>query len=263
MNNNNTNKTNQGARTKEDIRQGLFAMPVGLNMSGVQFTEKLSALCSKIETVFVRDIGMDQLIQVAIKPTTNRDGIVKAMEMKFYFDTTINSGTDAYIARGRSNGGYNNNNNSGEDSIYAYAGVNNTTQDGGFRPSTAFKQLISPFYMRSRNDKDNRIEIKQLPRQSHIATILMDDLSVISFLLGIQPNDPYETVINAAYPLENGYNGDVDDYILIFTKAITSPGHKKNRKSPIDCTKFDPSFNRNNRRENNDNRNNNREERTY
>lgn len=211
----NSNQNNQKYGNQYDpqsLMTGLDKVTVPQNQVGKVFREKTSALQVKIEDMIANTYQIGEIDHVFIAPRINKNGQLTDIFCRAYFDTQ--NVTDGNISRkgfGSVTGGKR------QTAVALMGGAVATT--GDFDLSDNFKKVFAPLAL----SDDDKLHVNAVPRNKDFACLDLDFFAVMSLMLAIGPNDPYNFSVLEAKPINK------DDFVLLYTKFIETGSGKRGR----------------------------------
>ena len=216
----------------EDLIAGLTQTAVPLSQVGLVFKEKISILQSKVEDLIANTFGIEEIDHVFIYPDIERNGTICQIVCRAYFNTKgVTKGNIVRAGNGTAT-------NNGQPTILSLMGSN--VNQGGFDVSDDFKKKFAALQAQT-DDKSNKLKIYGIKGNRDIAVLDLDFFAVMSVVLGIGSDSPYDYSVLSVSPIGSGNN---PDYTILISKFIDAgnrnKGRRKNRN--VDYTSLDREF---------------------
>lgn len=196
----------------QSLLEGLSKVTVPQNKVGEMFREKTSSLQVKIEDMLANTYSISEIDHVFIAPRINKNGQLTDIFCRAYFDTqNVTNGNIVRKGFGTASGGKR------QTAVALMGGAVTTT--GDFELSDQFKKVFAPLAL----SDDDKLHVNAVPRNKDFACIDLDFFAVMSLMLAIGPNDPYNFSVVDAKPISK------DDYVLLYSKFIETSSGKRGR----------------------------------
>lgn len=212
----------------EDLIKGL-APAIEMQEVGKVFKETLQGLAAKVNESISRTFDLPELDNIILLPKIAHNA-VGASDLKAiaYFSTVDGNGNIFYRGKGS-------NRRDGSGRIMIVEASNGSTGGTGkFGTSDHFRQIMKPFCKVNDNNGKAIFDIKSVPGHNNLASLELDANALISFALGVEPNDAYDFDIFSVVPIPNSKN-----YSIAIMKYINVDGVRKGRHNTVNYARLE------------------------
>ena len=211
----------------KELVAGLNHTNAPLTLEGTLWSDTTPKLASKVANIISEDFGIREIDQVFIYPERNKRGDVEDFGVVAYFMCDQNGDGGNIKRLGGSTKPGANRTNRGSTDLRCFVSPKLST--GGFQLSDHFKSKIGAI---AQLTDDGNIVIKADNRDKRIAMVSLDFWKVMSLVMDIDSESPYDFTIIECNPLNT--KSDCMDFAIKVIKSIEKNGSGKNRRSNID-----------------------------
>ena len=230
--------------TQEDLIKGL-APAIPMQEVGKVFKETTQGLSAKINEAISRSFDLPELDNIILIPKIAHNSVGASDLMALAYFSTVDA-TGNIFYRGK---GTNRRDGSGRMMIVE-ASNGSTGGTGKFGTSDHFRQIMKPFCRVNENNGKAIFDIKSVSGHNNLASLELDPNALISFALGVEPNDAYDFDIFGITPIPNSNN-----FSISIMKYISSNGVRKGRHNTVNYARLEQDQFRRFNGGNNNNRN--------